>query len=145
VVCGSNDVNMQIVVNAINEAIGANGTTINWAMTSNYRAGLGYRDGEARGDMNAGAIGALLVYSTNPVYTYFDSKKFVDGLAKVPVSVSFNATMNETTELCKFSIPAPHWLESWGDAEPKTGYYSLVQPAINPLFKTRPFQTFLLK
>ena len=30
VVCGSNDANIQVVVNAINELIGANGTTINW-------------------------------------------------------------------------------------------------------------------
>ncbi|MEO7768665.1 MAG: 4Fe-4S dicluster domain-containing protein, partial [Ferruginibacter sp.] len=89
--------------------------------------------------------GALFIYSTNPVYTYYDSKKFIDGLAKVPVTISFNPTMNETTELCKYSIPAHHWLESWGDAEPKAGYISLLQPTINPLFKTRAFQTSLLK
>ncbi|MFZ4059239.1 MAG: 4Fe-4S dicluster domain-containing protein, partial [Ferruginibacter sp.] len=59
--------------------------------------------------------------------------------------ISFNATMNETTEVCKFSIPAHHWLESWGDAEPKSGYLSFLQPTINPLFKTRAFQTSLLK
>ncbi len=53
--------------------------------------------------------------------------------------------LDETTERCKYVIPSHHWLESWGDAEPKTGYYSLLQPTINPLFKTRPFQTSLLK
>lgn len=53
--------------------------------------------------------------------------------------------MDETTELCKYVIPSHHWLESWGDAEPKTGYFSLLQPVINPLFKTRAFQTSLLK
>ena len=40
VVCGSNDVNVQVIVNAINEAVGANGKTINWAVTSNYRQGI---------------------------------------------------------------------------------------------------------
>jgi len=40
VVCGSNDVNVQVIVNAINEAIGANGKTINWAITSNYKMGI---------------------------------------------------------------------------------------------------------
>ncbi|MEP7141479.1 MAG: TAT-variant-translocated molybdopterin oxidoreductase [Ferruginibacter sp.] len=145
VVCGSNDVNLQIIVNAINEAIGANGKTINWAVSSNYRAGIDADMNKLVADMNAGAVGALLIYASNPAYTYYDSKKFIDGLSKVPVTVSFNATMNETTELCKYSIPAHHWLESWGDAEPKTGYISLVQPTINPLFKTRAFQTSLLK
>jgi MoCo/4Fe-4S cofactor protein with predicted Tat translocation signal len=145
VVCGSNDVNIQIIVNAINDAIGANGKTIDWSVTSNYRSGI---DADITGlvsDMNSGAIGALFVYGANPVYNYYDSKKFTDGLAKVPLTVSFNPTMDETTELCKYIIPAPHWLESWGDAEPKSGYISLIQPTIFPLFKTRAFQTSLLK
>jgi len=145
VVCGSNDVNLQIIVNAINEAIGANGKTINWAITSNYRQGIDADMVKLIDEMNAGSIGAVLVNATNPVYSYYDSKKFADALKKVPVSISFNATMNETTELCKFSIPAPHWLESWGDAEPKTGFISFIQPTIYPLFKTRYFQTSLLK
>ena len=145
VLCGSNDVNLQIIVNAINEAIGANGKTINWAVSSNYRQGVDADMVKLVEEMNIGAIGALLVHATNPAYTYYDSKKFTDGLKKVPVTISFNATLNETTELCKYSIPAPHWLESWGDAEPKSGYISFIQPTINPLFKTRYFQTSLLK
>ena len=145
VVCGSNDINIQIIVNAINELIGANGKTINWAITSNYRQGIDGDIVKLVEEMNAGTIGALLVYETNPAYTYYDNKKFVDGLKKVPVSISFNGTMNETSELCKFSIPAHHWLESWGDAEPKTGFIALQQPTIYPLFKTRAFATSLLK
>ena len=145
VVCGSNDVNLQIIVNAINEAIGANGKTINWAVSSNYRAGIDADMVKLVEDMNTGAVGALLIHATNPAYTYFDSKRFIDGLAKVPVTISFNVTMNETTERCKYSLPAHHWLESWGDAEPKTGYITLLQPTINPLFKTRAFETSLLK
>jgi Fe-S-cluster-containing dehydrogenase component len=95
--------------------------------------------------MNAGTVGALLVAASNPVYTYAESAKFVEGLKKVPVTVSFNSTLNETAELCKYIIPSHHWLECWGDAEPKTGFTSLIQPVINPLFKTRSFQTSLLK
>lgn len=144
VVCGSNDVNIQIIVNAINVAIGANGTTINWAITSNYKNGIDADMVKLVDDMNSGAIGAVFIHDVNPAYSYNDSKKFKDALAKV-VSVSFNGTMDETTELCKYIIPSHHWLESWGDAEPKTGYYSLIQPTINPLFKTRAFQTSLIK
>ena len=40
VVCGSNDANIQIIVNAINEAIGAGGNTIDWNTPVNYRQGL---------------------------------------------------------------------------------------------------------
>ncbi len=144
VVCGSNDVNIQIIINAINEAIGANGSTINWAMTSNYKNGVDADMAKLVDDMNSGAIGAVLIHGANPVYSYSDSKKIKDALAKV-VSVSFNGTMDETTEQCKYILPSHHWLESWGDAEPKTGYISLLQPTINPLFKTRAFQTSLIK
>lgn len=145
VVCGSNDVNIQVVVNAINEAIGANGTTINWGSTTNSRKGVDAEMVQLVNDMNAGTVGGLFIYDCNPAYSFTDSKKFIDGLAKVPVTVSFNGTMDETTEQCKYVLPSHHWLESWGDAEPKTGYVSLMQPTINPLFKTRPYQTSLLK
>jgi len=144
VVCGSNDVNIQVIVNAINEAIGANGKTINWAMTSNYKNGNDADMVQLVNDMNSGTIGSVFIYGVNPAYSYNDSKKFKDGLAKT-VSVSFNGTMDETTELCNYILPSHHWLESWGDAEPKTGYFSLLQPTINPLFKTRAFQTSLIK
>ncbi|HEU4471003.1 MAG TPA: 4Fe-4S dicluster domain-containing protein, partial [Flavisolibacter sp.] len=66
-------------------------------------------------------------------------------LSKVGLTISFNEKMDETTELCKYSVPNHHYLESWGDAEPRTGYVSFIQPTIFPLFKTRPFQTSLLK
>ena len=144
VVCGSNDVNVQVVVNAINAAIGANGKTINWALTSNYRAGIDADMAKLVDDMKGGTIGAVVIYGVNPAYSYADKKSFVEGLAKV-ASISFNATMDETTELCNYVLPTHHWLESWGDAEAKTGYYSIIQPTINPLFKTRAFQTSLLK
>ena len=145
VVSGSNDINVQLIVNAINELIAANGKTINWAITSNYRKGI---DGDLNllvNDMNNGNIGAVMIYGANPVYNYNDPKRFLDGLNKVNVSVSFNSTMDETTEHCKYIIPSHHWLESWGDAEPKAGYISIIQPIIYPLFKTRAFQTSLLK
>ncbi|CAN5785403.1 TAT-variant-translocated molybdopterin oxidoreductase [soil metagenome] len=145
VVCGSNDMNLQLIVNAINQAIGANGTTIDWAHASNLRLGVDADMVKLVDEMNAGSVGALFILATNPAYTYYDSKKFTDGLAKVPVSVAFSTSLDETAELCKYSIPTHNWLESWGDAEPKSGYISLIQPTINPLFKTRAYQTTLMK
>jgi len=145
VVSGSNDVNVQILVNAINEAIGANGKTINWGTTINTAQGIDKEMVQLVNDMNAGSIGALFVHGVNPAYDYFDAKKFADGLKKVKVSVSFNDKEDETTQLCKYVIPDHHFLESWGDAEGRSGYISFIQPTIAPLFKTRAFQTSLLK
>jgi molybdopterin-containing oxidoreductase family iron-sulfur binding subunit len=145
VVCGSNDANIQIIVNAINEAIGAGGKTIDWNTPVNYRQGLDSDMVTLTQDLNAGNVGALLVYGANPVYSYFDSQKFAAGVKKCPFTLSFSEKMDETTELCKFVIPSHHWLESWGDAEPQMGYVSAIQPIIHPLFKTRQFESSLLK
>ena len=145
VVSGSNDVNVQLIVNAINEMIGANGKTINWASTLNTRQGNDKDMAQLVQDMNDGKVGAILIHGVNPVYDHHDGKKFADGLKKLKVSVSFNDREDETTELCKFVLPDHHFLESWGDAEVKTGYLSFLQPTIAPLFKTRAFQTSLLK
>lgn len=144
VVCGSNDVNIQTVVNAINDKIGANGTTINWAVTSNYRQGIDADMVNLVNAMNGGQVGALLIHGVNPVYEYFNSKQFVDGLGKVPLTISFAERNDETAQKCKYVVPDHHYLESWGDAEPKSGYYSLMQPGIAPIFKTRAFQDSLL-
>jgi molybdopterin-containing oxidoreductase family iron-sulfur binding subunit len=145
VVCGSNDPNVQIVVNAINSAIGAYGSTINWSTPLLTQQGIDGDMATLVNAMNDGQVGALLMYDVNPAYDFFNAPSFVSGLKKVKLTVSFNSRMDETTELCQFAIPAPHYLESWGDAEPKAGYLYFIQPTINPLFKTRPFGTSLLK
>ncbi len=145
VVSGSNDVNVQTIVNAINEAIGANGKTINWSTTYNYRQGIDADMVRLINDMNNGAVGALLIAGPNPVYNHPMADKFKSGLAKVKLSISFSEKKDETSDLCQYIIPNHHYLESWGDAEPKTGYYSLIQPTIYPLFKTRSWQESLLK
>ncbi|HXS35267.1 MAG TPA: TAT-variant-translocated molybdopterin oxidoreductase [Flavipsychrobacter sp.] len=144
VVCGSNDVSVQTVINAINDKIGANGTTVNWAVTSNYKQGIDSDMYALVDAMNNGQVGALMIHGLNPVYDYYDSKKFVAGLSKVPVTVSFTDRMDETAQKCKFIVPDHHYLESWGDAEPKPNYFSLMQPGIAPLFKTRAFADSLL-
>ncbi|HOZ50390.1 MAG TPA: TAT-variant-translocated molybdopterin oxidoreductase, partial [Chitinophagaceae bacterium] len=145
VVCGSNDANVQTIVNAINSAIGAVGTTLTFGTTNNTKKG-------SDSDMNAfaealksGQVGGVMFYDCNPVYDNANGKVIKEKLASLKLSVSFNDRMDETTQLCKVAAPSNHWLESWGDAEPHTGYTSLMQPTISPLFKTRAWEESLLK
>lgn len=145
VVSGSNDPNVQVVVNAINEALQSGGRTIDWTTTYNTYKGVDADFAALVEDMNAGRVGALLVQDVNPVYSWYDSARVISGLKKVRVTVSFNPREDETTQLCKYVIPSHHYLESWGDTEHKTGYFSLMQPTIYPLFKTRQWQDSLLK
>jgi molybdopterin-containing oxidoreductase family iron-sulfur binding subunit len=145
VVSGSNNTQVQIIVNAINEAIGANGTTISFSAPIQMHQGIDSDMNALVADMEAGRVGALLIFGANPSYEYFDAERFNKGLKAVKTTISFNARKDETTQLCKYVLPAPHFLESWGDVEPKAGYVSLIQPTINPLFDTRPFEQSLLK
>ena len=145
VVSGSNDVNVQTIVNAINNAIGAYGSAIDWSTTLNYRQGVDKDLSDLIDQMNAGQVGAIMIYGANPSYNYHAADKFNAALAKVKTKISFNEYLDETTEHCDYVIPAHHFLESWGDAEPKSGYTSFIQPTIHPLFKTRAFQTSILK
>ncbi|MEP6699677.1 MAG: TAT-variant-translocated molybdopterin oxidoreductase [Bacteroidota bacterium] len=145
VVSGSNDKNVQVIVNAINNAIGANGKTIDWSTPVNYRQGIDSEMNDLVTQMETGQVGTLMIHGANPAYNWYDTEKFKTALKKVGVTVSFSEKMDETTELCEYIIPNHHYLESWGDAEAKTGYTSFLQPTIYPLFKTRPFQTSLLR
>ncbi len=145
VVCGSNDRNVQVIVNAINTAIGAIGKTIDFTAAVNSRQGIDSDMNDLVNQMDAGQVGVLMIQDANPAYDYADAAKFISALKKVKLTISFNRKMDETSELCEYIVPDHHYLESWGDAEPKTGYISFVQPTIFPLFKTRPFQTSLMR
>ncbi|MFM6970592.1 MAG: TAT-variant-translocated molybdopterin oxidoreductase, partial [Sediminibacterium sp.] len=96
VVAGSNDVNVQIIVNAINNAVGAGGSTINWAARNNTRAGVDANFVQLVKDMNAGSVGTLILVGANPAYTSYDAAGFTAGLAKVKTTVSFATKADET-------------------------------------------------
>ncbi|MCK5467615.1 MAG: 4Fe-4S dicluster domain-containing protein, partial [Cyclobacteriaceae bacterium] len=95
--------------------------------------------------MLEGKIDALIINNVNPAYDYPDSDKFIEGLNNVKLSISMSSTLDETSSLVNYICPDNHYLESWNDAEPKKGYYSLCQPTINRLFNTRASQESLLK
>ncbi|MBX9853442.1 MAG: TAT-variant-translocated molybdopterin oxidoreductase [Cytophagaceae bacterium] len=145
VVSGSNDVNVQILVNEINKALGNIGTTIDLETPSYQRQGDDERMAGFIEDVKAGKVAAVIFYNANPVYDHPMGKELGEALSKVSLSISFSDRMDETSSKCAYVCPDFHYLEAWNDAEPKKGYYSLVQPTISPLFKdTRSAQESLL-
>ena len=72
VVGSSNDVNIQTVINAINDKIGANGSTINWTTTSNCKQGIDKDMVDMVAAMEAGTVGSVFFHNTNPAYDYYD-------------------------------------------------------------------------
>ncbi|QDA61115.1 TAT-variant-translocated molybdopterin oxidoreductase [Hymenobacter jejuensis] len=144
VVSGSNDLAVQTLVAAINQALGNVGTSIDLTKPSLVRQGDDAKMLRLINDMNAGTVGAVIFYHANPVYNHPLADKVKTGIAKVPISISFNDRLDETGSLCYYACPDHNYLESWNDYEPKRGYLSLAQPVISPLFATRQAQDSLL-
>jgi MoCo/4Fe-4S cofactor protein with predicted Tat translocation signal len=145
VVCGSNDVNVQIIVNAINQAIGAYGTVIDINRPCYLKQGNDADVVALVNEMKSGAVQTLIMHQVNPSYTLPASLGFNEALKKVKTKVSFADRADETASQCDYICPDHHILESWGDAMPAAGSYSLVQPVIFPLFNTRAAEETLLK
>lgn len=145
VVSGSNDVNVQVVVNAINNLLGNYGNTIHIDRHSNIRQGDDTKMAQLMADMNSGTVEVLMIHNSNPVYSYPDGDAFAKALAKVKTVVSFAGSMDETSSLAGYVCPDHHYLESWNDAEPVAGVYSLTQPTIKNLYNTRQMQHSLIK
>ncbi len=145
VISGSNDINTQIIINEINKELGSYGTTIDMETPSYQRQGVDAEMVELIGEMKNGGADVLIIYSCNPVHNHPMGKEFGEALSKMPNSISLNQKADETGKLCKYLCPDSHYLESWNDAEPKRGFFSLGQPAIAPIFETRQAQDSLLK
>jgi len=144
VVCGSNDVATQVLVNAINSLLGSYGTTIDLDNPSNKYKGNDADIVALVEEMKRGDVGAVMFLDANPVYGYYQSSAFADALKKVRLKVSFNAYNDETATVCNIVAPNHHYLESWGDENAIEGYYTIVQPTINPVYDTRQAEQSLL-
>jgi len=145
VVCNSNKKEVQLLVNSINEKLGNYNNTIDMNNPSYLRKGNDNNVKQLLSEMNDGKVQALITYNTNPSYTLSNAKDFNTGLEKVSLKISTALSMDETSSNMDYVCPDSHNLESWGDANPSNGEYTLMQPTINPLFNTRQFQDTLLK
>ncbi|MFO0356256.1 MAG: TAT-variant-translocated molybdopterin oxidoreductase [Sphingobacteriaceae bacterium] len=151
VVSGVNDEGVQTLVNGINKMLDNYGKTVDVEMHYNLKQGDDKAFAELVADMASGKVGVLMTYNCNPVYTSPASMKFADAYKKVATKVSFSNVLDETSQMADVVCPDHHYLESWNDANPKRGHYSLQQPTINPIFAaprhegTRQFQDSLLK
>jgi MoCo/4Fe-4S cofactor protein with predicted Tat translocation signal len=144
VVAGSNDVATQILVNAINSALGSYGTTIDLDNPSNQYKGNDADLVEFINEAKRGEVAAVLFLNANPVYDYYNTKEITAALAKVPLKISFAASLDETAAACTVVAPNHHYLESWGDDNALSGYYTVMQPTINPVYNTRQAEESLL-
>jgi Fe-S-cluster-containing dehydrogenase component/anaerobic selenocysteine-containing dehydrogenase len=137
VLCGSAQVDVQVLVNLANHALGAYGATIDLAAPSQQKAGDDAALVALLGEIEAGRVGALLVAGVNPLADAVGWGRAAAALGKVAFKVALAEREDETTALCDAALPLPHALEAWDDAEPVAGLVSLAQPALAPLGRGR--------
>ena len=141
VVSGTNDADVEALTIAINKLLGSK--AVDYNSYTYFRQGNDTAFGRLMNDIKAGTVGAILIDNVNPVY--IKGTAFADALKKVPVTVYFSEKADETATHCKYVAAKNNYLESWGDAMPADGVYSLQQPLISPLFNTRQMEECLLK
>ena len=144
VVCGSNNPNVQTLVNGINSLLGNIGSTIDFGTTVNYKQGNDAEMAQFVKDLNSGLVDAVIFLNSNPVYDFTGGSAISSGLKKAKLSVAISERADETASQCQYVALSAHYLESWGDASPKTGYYSLTQPVISNIFSSRQAESSLL-
>ncbi len=144
VVSGSNNTAEQVLVNAINNALGNYGQTLGFDHASLQRQGDERHLSELVSDIQQGSVDVVIFHKCNPLYEYSGLEGLADAISAVSTKIAMSYAQDETSSLCGIVAPVHHTLESWGDAEPKAGLLSLIQPAIHPLFNTRQAETSLL-
>ncbi|HJU41956.1 MAG TPA: TAT-variant-translocated molybdopterin oxidoreductase [Vicinamibacterales bacterium] len=121
------------IAHAINAAIGAPVTYVPppEMVPSEQTAALR----ELVGEIRAGQVQMLLIVGeSNPVLSAPADLEFASAIRMVGQTIHSGLFFDETARLCRWHIPAAHYLEAWSDARTVDGTVSIVQPLIQPLY-----------
>lgn len=131
------NVDVQLMVTAINEKIGAFDKTIfafdkEFVQNSNR---IKFQEAITR--LDGGKVGAMLFLNVNPVYDFFGSEFLVGALKKADMTMSFATAKDETSALCEFIAPNNHAFETWSDVQVNHNEFAFTQPVMQPLLGSR--------
>ncbi|WP_343643881.1 TAT-variant-translocated molybdopterin oxidoreductase [Chryseobacterium sp.] len=131
----------QVLAHLINQKLGS----VAFTGKANFLKEFdGARYQEFLGWINGGQVGVLVTNNVDPIYSHPKGEDFKKSLSKVPYVIAVADKKNEMYKAAKAVIPVANWLESWGDIEPQTGVYSLMQPTIQKIYKSRQIEESLL-
>lgn len=131
----------QVLAHLINQKLGS----VAFTGKANFLKEFdGARYQEFLGWINGGQVGVLVTNNVDPIYAHPKGEDFKKSLSKVPYVIAVADKKNEMYKAAKAVIPVANWLESWGDIEPQTGVYSLMQPTIQKIYKSRQIEESLL-
>jgi len=135
----------QVAVNLLNHVAGNTGKTVHFGTPQQIGRAATHAELQALVQrMRAGEIQVLLVDGANPVYHLPAVSGFAEALSRVETVVSFASAWNETTQRAHVVLPSRTPLESWGDAFPQKGIYSLQQPVMAPVYPVKALEDTLL-
>ena len=142
----SNGTSDAAAVLLLNVLLGGVGSAVTVPAEDTAEHGAPYSEVQALiAAMKAGKVDVLLIHNSNPVYSLPASSGFVDALSKVGTVVSFASLKDETSQVASLVMPDHTSFEAWGDAHPRPGVRTLIQPTIRPLFDTQGLGDTLIK
>lgn len=137
--------NVHIAVNYLNEILGNNKLYRIDASAVNLSQLSFKEDWEFLIDaMNDSGVAAVIHYGSNPVYHLPIDLGYEEALKKVPNVITLSEMINESCSVSDYVLPINHDFESWGDAKTRTGFYSMQQPVIWPIYNTKQKESVLL-
>ena len=129
---------LQNVVNFINSTLDNDGETVDATSFPSYQFQGSFAEfDKLLGAIRNGAVKTLIIQGINPAYMFADSLKVKEALQKVPNLIYVGQHLDETAALAKFVAAESHSFEAWGDVNPQKDVYSIIQPTIRPLWKTK--------
>lgn len=146
IVMGGDTLDHQLVACLLNDMLGNEGVTVDGnGAPSNQASGsvVGIQDLLNR--LNSGQIDVVITFGTNPKYSLPESVGVAAAFGKASTVIHLGDRADETGRLATYLLPGLHWLESWGDAEPQVGLYSVIQPTVMPLHDCRASEESLIK
>lgn len=127
-------------VHWLNEKLGSVGQTVSYHEVTNIAV-------ESLSDLNhallADQVNDLIVLDVNAAYSAFADLDFQTHFTRAKRLIHWGLYLDETAMLAQWHLPASHALESWSDLETESQVASIVQPLIEPLYKTRSVHEFL--
>ncbi|MEO6807508.1 MAG: 4Fe-4S dicluster domain-containing protein [Isosphaeraceae bacterium] len=122
------------LAHAMNALLENLGKTVTFRPPRDRKAGTLAELAEA---IQGGQVETLVILGGNPAFDAPAVLDFANLLTKVPHTIHLGSHVDETSSRSAWSLPAAHFLESWGDARTADGRLLPIQPLIEPLFGGR--------
>ncbi|HWL51855.1 MAG TPA: TAT-variant-translocated molybdopterin oxidoreductase [Chthoniobacteraceae bacterium] len=122
---------VQILVAAINQALGSFGNTI-VGQPANLLPEPGLTLAELAAQVDS--VKTLVILGGNPAYTAPSNLDWEAKQQKIPNVIRLGLWEDESSQGALWQVPAAHYLETWGDGIAADGSYTPQQPMILPLY-----------